>query len=140
MEDPYNLQRFITAQEKVWNNVVTELQQGKKQTHWMWFVFPQLSGLGYSQQAQFYGISSLQEARSYLENELLATHLQQATALILALPGQSANDIFGSIDGLKLHSSMTLFDIVSPADIYARALDHFFAGTADKQTLIRLGL
>ena len=114
MNDTYNLQRFVDAQTPVFDNVLSELREGRKQTHWMWFVFPQITGLGRSDIARRYAITGLAEARAYLEHPLLGARLEHCAKLIEPQLQWTARQIFGSPDDLKLHSSMTLFAIAAP--------------------------
>lgn len=140
--DPYDLKRFAAAQEPVFAAALAELRSGRKRTHWMWFVFPQLRGLGRSATATFYGIGSLDEARAYLAHKLLGPRLERCTNAVLAVEGRSPHEIFGSPDDMKFHSSMTLFAIAcgEPASPYRAALDRWWHGAADPQTLRLLGL
>lgn len=138
LSGPFQLERFVQAQEAVWDNVCRELAAGRKQSHWMWFVFPQIAGLGHSAMAQMYAISSLDEARAYLAHPLLGARLREATQLVLNIEGKSAHAIFGSPDDLKFHSSMTLFDAVSPHDLFAAALEKYCDGGGDPSTLAAL--
>ncbi|SFT09088.1 DUF1810 domain-containing protein [Halostagnicola kamekurae] len=112
-EDPYNLHRFVEAQDSVIEDVKEELRSGHKRTHWMWYVFPQIEGLGRSQMAQRYAISSRDEAEAYLAHPKLGPRLRECTEIVNNVEGRSANDIFGSPDDLKFRSSMTLFDMVA---------------------------
>ena len=140
MDDPHNLQRFVDAQDGVYETALAELRAGAKRSHWMWFVFPQLAGLGHSPTARFYAIRSLDEARAYLEHPLVGTRLRQCVEAILPHAGRrSAEAILGSIDALKLRSSLTLFDLVAPHDVFAEALDAFFGGEPDERTLALIG-
>src|SRR5437879_6461964 len=109
MDDPFNLQRFVDAQQEVYAGVVSELKQGRKYGHWIWFIFPQLKGLGYSANSEFFGIASLREARAYLQHPVLGVRLGECTQLVNAVEGRSAKDIFGEIDAMKFRSCMTLF-------------------------------
>jgi len=137
--DPYNLERFVSAQQAIYPQVVSELRAGYKTSHWMWFVFPQIWGLGRSPISLEYAISSREEAAAYLQHPILGPRLKECTRLILALEGQSAEDIFGSPDDMKFRSSMTLFAQVSPDDdIFARALQQYFHGVPDQLTLDRV--
>ncbi len=138
--DPYDLERFVAAQEPVFAAVLAELEAGRKRTHWMWFVFPQLRGLGRSRMATFYGIGSLDEARAYLEHPMLGARLDLCTRTVLDISNGSPHDIFGAPDDMKLHSSMTLFALASPdpASPYRRALDRWWAGSTDANTLALL--
>ncbi|SIR57672.1 DUF1810 domain-containing protein [Bosea sp. TND4EK4] len=137
MLDPFDLQRFITAQDGAWPAVEAELTAGAKRSHWMWFVFPQLRGLGHSPTALFYGIGSLDEAEAYLAHPLLGERLRHGATLVLGHRGRSATAIFGSPDDLKLRSSMTLFEAAGgTADpVYAAVLDGFFGRERDPRTL-----
>ena len=135
------LQRFVEAQEQVYSNVIDELALGSKQTHWMWFVFPQLKELGKSAMAKYYGLESAQEARDYLAHPLLGPRLLECTGLILALRNADANEIFGSPDDIKLRSCMTLFDALAPQQpLFRQALHTFFADKPDQATLQLLKL
>jgi uncharacterized protein (DUF1810 family) len=133
--DPFNLQRFIAAQAALYPAVVSELRAGKKRTHWMWFIFPQVDGLGHSSMATRYAIRSRAEAIAYLATPLLGARLLECTMAVLAVPDKSAHEIFGSPDDMKFHSSMTLFDAVDGSSLYGQALDRFFDGMRDKATL-----
>jgi uncharacterized protein (DUF1810 family) len=137
-DDPHDLERFVAAQAQVWQGVRGELARAEKRSHWMWFVFPQLKGLGTSAMAERYGIASLAEARAYLAHPLLGARLLEATRSMLAAPaGRSALAILGRPDDLKLCSSMTLFEVASGhgSTPFAAALDRFFAGRRDAATL-----
>jgi len=139
-DDTHHLRRFTDAQDGAFETALAELRAGAKQSHWMWFVFPQLAGLGHSPTAQYYAIRSLEEARAYLAHPLLGPRLRQCTEALLPHAGhRSAEAIFGSVDALKLRSSLTLFDLVAPDDVFARALDSFFAGEPDQRTLALIG-
>ena len=139
MTDPHNLQRFLDAQDGVIDTALAELRAGAKQSHWMWFVFPQLAGLGRSPTAQFYGIRSLDEARAYLEHSVLGPRLRESVDALMPWAGRrSAHRIFGAIDAMKLRSSLTLFDLVEPGGRFGEALRSFFGGDADQQTLALL--
>ena len=139
--DRFNLSRFRSAQQAIFPTALDELRAGSKRSHWMWFVFPQLRGLGHSPTAHIYGISSIDEARAYLADSILGERLQLVTAATLAVEGSSASDIFGSPDDLKFHSSMTLFSVADGGanSLFRSALDRFFAGQADAKTLELLG-
>jgi uncharacterized protein (DUF1810 family) len=138
--DPFNLQRFVEAQAWSFADAIAELAAGQKQTHWIWFVFPQLAGLGHSETALLFGIRSAAEARAYLAHPLLGPRLRQCCAARLRHRDRSAEDILGGIDALKLRSSMTLFEAVAedPAP-FAAVLDAFYAGARDPLTLDLLG-
>jgi uncharacterized protein (DUF1810 family) len=134
--DPFNLRRFVSAQEMIYTDVLAELQSGRKRTHWMWFIFPQFDGLGYSATSKHYAIKSKDEARSYLSHPVLGKRLTECAETILALQGRSASEIFGSPDDMKLKSSMTLFAAVTPpGSVFARILDMYFHGQQDSRTL-----
>lgn len=140
MSTPFDLDHFVTAQAPVMDAMRRELAAGRKTSHWMWFVFPQIAGLGRSEMAQCYAIVSRDEAISYLAHPILGPRLVQCTALVLGVEGRSAHDIFGSPDDMKFNSSLTLFDAVSPADnIFSSALAKYFGGTRDAATLKLLG-
>jgi uncharacterized protein (DUF1810 family) len=137
--DPYNLNRFIDAQAPVFEQVRAELRAGRKRSHWMWFIFPQIVGLGHSEMARKYAISSLAEAKAYLEHPVLGPRLGECTALVNRVDGRSIDEIFGYPDNLKFHSSMTLFArAAAHDDVFHTALRKFFAGAEDRQTLERL--
>ena len=137
--DPYNLQRFVDAQDGIYEQVQKELSAGRKTTHWIWFIFPQIKGLGHSATAQKYAISSLGEAKAYLEHPLLGPRLRDCTRLTTALTGRSIEDIFGYPDHLKFHSSMTLFAQAAGKDrIFAKALDKYWQAKPDHATIDRL--
>jgi uncharacterized protein (DUF1810 family) len=137
MDDPYDLARFLAAQAPVIETALGELRAGRKRTHWMWFVFPQLRGLGTSPMAQRYGISSFAEARAYLAHPVLGPRLRVCTEAVLAHAGRSLAEIFGSPDDLKFRSSMTLFAEAALEDdsVFERALDRFCAGRRCARTL-----
>jgi len=134
---PFNLERFVTAQAPVFEAVLAELRAGRKRTHWMWFVFPQLAGLGRSSTARFYGIGSLDEARAYLAHPVLGERLEFCTRIVLANEASSLHAIFGSPDDLKFRSSMTLFAQVADSsdNPFRQALDRWCGGHPDQQTL-----
>jgi uncharacterized protein (DUF1810 family) len=136
--DPHDLQRFITAQAGVFETALAELKSGRKRSHWMWYVFPQLKGLGASPTAQFYGVDSLDEATAYLEHPVLGQRLEAAVAAVQAIAGASLLDIFGSPDDLKFRSCMTLFAVAGPEGPYQAALDRWCGGEADPKTLALL--
>jgi uncharacterized protein (DUF1810 family) len=137
--DPFDLNRFVTAQAPVYGQVVGELRDGRKRTHWMWFVFPQLLGLGGSSMAVRYGISSLAEARAYLGHDLLGPRLRECTGLVNRVHGRSVGEIFGWPDDLKLCSSMTLFALAADDDQdFTALLDKYYGGERDPLTVARL--
>ena len=135
--DRFNLERFVTAQAPVFETVLAELRAGRKRSHWMWFVFPQLGGLGKSSTARFYGISSIDEARAYLAHPLLGPRLDFCTKIMLASECSSLHAIFGSPDDMKFRSSMTLFSLTmeDPDNPFRHALDRWCEGRPDEQTL-----
>ena len=140
VDDPYNLARFVAAQAEVYPRVRAELGAGEKRSHWMWFIFPQLAGLGRSATARLYAISSLAEARAYLAHPLLGTRLHECTRLVNEVTGRSAAQIFGFPDELKFHSCMTLFAHAAGADdaAFRKALARYFAAAEDSLTVARL--
>jgi len=139
MSDAYDLQRFVDAQDPVFEQVGAELRQGEKRTHWMWFVFPQIKGLGSSPKAIEFAISSLQEAEAYLKHPILGPRLRECSRLVTLVEGRSINQIFGYPDDLKFHSSMTLFaSTTCENQIFKDALQKYFAGEPDRLTLERL--
>ena len=138
MNDPYNLQRFVDAQEGVFTTALAELRSGAKQSHWMWFVFPQLAGLGRSPTAQYYGIASREEANAYLAHPLLGPRLREAIeALLPWADKRTPQEILGGIDALKLRSCLTLFDATEPGALFGRALGALYDGP-DERTLALL--
>lgn len=140
MPDPYHLQRFVDAQASCFAQVMSELAAGKKKTHWMWFIFPQLEGLGSSPMAQRFAISGIAEAKAYLAHPVLGDRLRDCTALVNAISGRSVEDIFGYPDDLKFHSSVTLFAQASHPEnkVFNQALSKYFNGLPDKATINRL--
>ena len=138
--DPYDLHRFISAQEGIYDRVLAELRDGLKRTHWMWYIFPQIEGLGYSPTTRHYAIKSLEEARHYLSHPILGARLVESAEAVLAVQGRSASDIFGFPDDRKLQSSMTLFALVAgPRSVFERVLDKYFQGKRDTMTLQIVG-
>lgn len=139
MNDDFNLQRFIDAQNGIYETALAELTGGSKRNHWMWYIFPQLRGLGLSPTAQFYGIASLDEARAYLEHPVLGQRLRECVEAILPWSRRlSAEQILGPIDSMKLKSSLTLFDGVERDGLFAAGLAAFFGGEPDQRTLALL--
>ena len=139
MSDPFDLKRFVDAQAPVYPHVLTELRQGRKQSHWMWFIFPQLAGLGHSAMAQRYALSSRDEALAYLGHAILGPRLRECTALVNAAEDLTIREILGSPDDLKFRSSMTLFAAVSSEPAFAAAITKFYGGSPDRKTLDLLG-
>ena len=139
MTDPFNLRRFVKAQDPVYSRVLAELRHGEKRSHWMWFVFPQIQGLGSSPLAECYAIASLEEARAYLDHPVLGQRLTECCEILETIGDHSAEEIFGYPDVDKLRSSMTLFARACDGEtIFSRLLDKFYAGEADPQTLTRI--
>ena len=139
MPDPYHLQRFVDAQASCFAQVRSELAAGKKRTHWMWFIFPQLEGLGSSPMAQRFAISGIEEAQAYLAHPVLGDRLRDCTVLVNAVSGCSVEDIFGYPDDLKFHSSVTLFASTDPENkAFNEALKKYFKGVPDQATMDRL--
>ena len=135
-KDPFALSRFIEAQDKVYDRVLAELKSGRKRTHWMWFVFPQIEGLGHSSTTRYYSIKSREEARQYLDHPLLGKRLRECCESILALESLSVSRIFGYPDDLKLKSSMTLFArVAEPQSVFSRVLEKYFQGARDERTI-----
>ena len=139
MDDPFELIRFVEAQDGVFQQALAELKQGRKESHWMWFIFPQFEGLGSSSMARFYSIKSGTEAKAYLKHPLLGQRLIECSNALLQYKGKSASDIFGFHDDLKLRSSMTLFASISESEsVFSSVLEQYFAGQLDEQTLALL--
>jgi uncharacterized protein (DUF1810 family) len=139
MDDPYNLQRFVEAQEPVYERVCAELRRGRKASHWMWFVFPQFRGLGHSPMAQKFAVASLEEARAYLNHPILGPRLRQCTQLVIDVEGRIVLEIFGHPDDMKFRSSMTLFSLAAPDDVlFKPALTKYFPAGPDPETVARV--
>lgn len=137
--DPYDLQRFVDQQDRVYETVLAELRAGRKRTHWIWFVFPQLRGLGRSPMAERYGVSSLDEARAYLAHDVLGPRLRECSRLVARSGRVSARDLFGSPDDLKVRSSMTLFARAAEEDsVFGEVLAKYYGGEEDPLTVERL--
>ena len=136
MSDPYRLERFVEAQEGVYPRALAEIRSGRKRSHWMWFVFPQVAGLGYSATSKHYAIKSLDETKAYLAHPILGPRLLECADAVLGVKGRTAADIFGSPDDMKLRSSATLFAQVSPAgSVFHQVLDRYFGGHPDGETI-----
>lgn len=131
----FDLDRFVAAQDPLYSHVVAELAAGRKQSHWMWFIFPQVAGLGFSAMAQRYAIRSRAEAEAYLAHPILGSRLLECTRLVLEVNGKTIHAILGSPDDVKFRSSMTLFDAVSNQPIFAQAIDKYYGGEKDQATL-----
>ena len=139
MDDRFHLQRFVDAQRLVYTAVLSELRAGRKRSHWMWFIFPQISGLGHSLTSQTFAVSSLAEAAAYLAHPTLGPRLRECAALVAGIEDRSIDQIFGHPDDLKFHSSMTLFARAAPEEpVFAACLQKYFGGRPDPQTLARL--
>jgi uncharacterized protein (DUF1810 family) len=136
--DSFNLLRFLSAQNRVYSDVFAELSRGRKLSHWMWFIFPQLKQLGRSSRSKFYGLSGLDEAKAYLSHPILGERLREVSQLVLQLPTNNPEEVLGEIDAVKLCSSMTLFDTISPNDVFAKVLDKYFNGDRDSLTLYEI--
>lgn len=139
MTDSFDLERFLDAQAPVYPRVLAELRRGQKQSHWMWFIFPQFAGLGHSAMAQRFAIASRDEAVAYLGHTILGSRLRECTALVNAVEGRTILEILGSPDDLKFHSSMTLFGAASPDSEFSAAIAKFYGGKPDERTLDLLG-
>jgi uncharacterized protein (DUF1810 family) len=137
--DPFGLGRFLDAQEPVYEHVLAELRRGQKRTHWMWFIFPQIDGLGFSATTKYYAIKNIEEARYYLDHPILGARLLECAEAVLAVEGRSISEIFGYPDDLKLKSAMTLFSCVpdSPS-VFDKVLGKYFRGERDVKTLALL--
>ncbi len=139
--DPYDLARFVQAQEGVYEQALAEVRRGKKHSHWMWYIFPQFDGLGFSSTSRRYAIKSIAEAEAYLRHPLLGPRLRECAEAALGVEGRSAYEIFGTPDDLKLRSCATLFAAVSaPGSVFHQLLDKYFDGTPDSKTLRLLNL
>jgi uncharacterized protein (DUF1810 family) len=135
MTDAFDLHRFVEAQAPVYPRVVAELRHGRKQSHWMWFIFPQLAGLGHSPMARRFAIRSCEEPVAYLGHDVLGPRLRECTALVNAVEGRTIREILGSPDDVKFRSSMTLFGAVAADAVFAAAIAKFFGGRPDRKTL-----
>ena len=140
-EDPYHLQRFVAAQDAAgtYDHAAAELRGGRKTSHWMWFIFPQIAGLGYSPASRMYAITSLDEARAYLAHPVLGARLIDCATILTGLTGRTAEQIFGEVDALKLRSSVTLFMHAAPGEpVFRQVLDRYFGGEPDSATERRI--
>lgn len=134
--DRKELERFRTAQERSFAGALAEIRRGRKTSHWMWYIFPQLRGLGYSSTAQYYGLDGLGEAKAFAAHPVLIGNLRTITQALLDQPSRNANAVFGHTDAMKLRSSMTLFELADPdCGLYARVLEEFFGGSRDSRTI-----
>lgn len=139
--DPYDLGRFLRAQEADFARALSEIKSGRKQTHWMWYIFPQFAGLGFSSTSQHYSIKSIEEAKAYLDHPVLGPRLLECAEAALAVQGRSAPEIFGSPDDMKLRSCATLFASVSPrGSVFERLLEKYYGGERDDKTLRLVGV
>jgi uncharacterized protein (DUF1810 family) len=139
MADPFNLERFVDAQAPVYEQIRRELKVGRKQSHWMWFIFPQIPGLGQSPMSVRFAIASLDEAQAYLAHPVLGPRISECARLTLNVEGKTARDIFGPIDEMKFHSSMTLFARAAPdEEIFQRCINKYFVGAPDPATSARI--
>ncbi len=137
--DPFNLQRFVDAQATAYRQVCEELRAGRKRSHWIWFIFPQMRGLGHSEMAQHYGVSSREEAEAYLAHPVLGARLRECTRLVVEVEGRSVDQIFGDPDNLKFRSSMSLFASAAPDEpLFRQALQKYFGGQLDPNTVALL--
>jgi uncharacterized protein (DUF1810 family) len=140
MNSGFDLERFVEAQDAIYDAVVQELRLGRKTGHWMWFIFPQVAGLGQSAMSQRYAIGSLDEAQAYLAHPVLGTRLRECAHLVLAIPDRSAEEVLGPVDAMKLRSSATLFNLAEPDEpVFAALLDRCFGGVADARTEAIIG-
>jgi uncharacterized protein (DUF1810 family) len=139
--DPYNLKRFLDAQEDHYATALREIKSGRKRTHWMWFIFPQFDGLGFSSTSKLYAIKSIDEAKSYLDHPVLGPRLLECAKAVVSVEGRSAHDIFGTPDDMKLQSCASLFALVSPTgSVFDRLLDNYYASERDRKTLRLIGV
>jgi uncharacterized protein (DUF1810 family) len=140
-DDPFDLNRFVTAQQRDYEHALAEIKSGRKRTHWMWYIFPQIDGLGSSSTAKHYSIKSLDEANAYLDHPVLGPRLRECAMAVVGLDDLSATEIFGTPDDLKLRSSATLFAHVSPPDsVFAHVLKKYYGNEPDDRTLHLLGI
>ncbi|RLT78411.1 DUF1810 domain-containing protein [Bacteroides acidifaciens] len=130
----YNLQRFLDAQQGDYEHALTEVRNGRKYSHWIWYIFPQLKGLGMSYNSQYYGISGKEEAEAYLAHPVLGERLREITSAFLQLKSKTAEEVFGSLDAMKVLSCMTLFNEVAPGDLFRQVIDRYYQGETDEMT------
>ena len=141
MNDKYDLERFVSAQRGRYNTALAEIRRGRKESHWIWYIFPQIAGLGMSSTSRHYAISGLDEAAAYLAHPVLGERLEEISRALLEVPTDNASQVFGWPDDMKLRSSMTLFSLVKPGNpVFSAVLDKFFGGQKDESTLQILGL
>lgn len=130
----YNLQRFLDAQQGDYEHALAEVRNGRKYSHWIWYIFPQLKGLGMSYNSQYYGISDKEEAEAYLVHPILGERLREITSAFLQLKGKTAQDVFGALDAMKVLSCMTLFNEVAPDGLFQQVIDRYYQGKTDEMT------
>lgn len=130
----YNLQRFLDAQQGDYEHALAEIRNGRKYSHWIWYIFPQLKGLGMSYNSQYYGISGKEEAEAYLAHPVLGERLREITSAFLQLKSKTAEEVFGSLDAMKVLSCMTLFNEVAPGDLFRQVIDRYYQGEKDEMT------
>ncbi|NDO59057.1 DUF1810 domain-containing protein [Bacteroides caecimuris] len=130
----YNLQRFLDAQQGDYEHALTEIRNGRKYSHWIWYIFPQLKGLGMSYNSQYYGISGKEEAEAYLAHPVLGERLREITSAFLQLKSKTAEEVFGSLDSMKVLSCMTLFNEVAAGDLFRQVIDRYYQGETDEMT------
>lgn len=135
MENKDGIGRFVKAHENMYATAVAEIRNGRKESHWMWYIFPQLRGLGRTFNADYYGLSGVEEAKAYMEHPVLKAHMEESLGALLSLPTDDAEEIFGSLDAMKLRSSMTVFDMACPDGLFVRVLDKYFNGRRDNRTI-----
>lgn len=140
-EDPYDLSRFVRAQQDTFPRALAEIRSGKKRSHWMWYIFPQIDGLAFSSTSKFYAIKNLEEAKAYLDHPILGPRLLECAEAVVHVEGRSATEIFGSPDDLKLRSCATLFACaLPPGSVFDRLLEQYYRGERDPKTLRLLGI
>ena len=140
-DDTFDLRRFVDGQEGIYEQALAEVRRGQKRSHWMWFIFPQLDGLGRSSTAKYYGLKGIEEARHFLQHPILGRRLLECSEAVLAVEGRTVSQMFGSPDDMKLHSSMTLFaQVAEPGSVFVHVLEKYFNGEADGATLRILGM
>jgi uncharacterized protein (DUF1810 family) len=140
-DDPYDLKRFVRAQEADYERALSEIRSGRKRSHWMWYIFPQIDGLAFSSTSKYYSIKSVEEAKAYLDHPILGPRLLECAEAVIRVEGRSATEIFGSPDDLKLRSCATLFAaVLPPGSVFERLLGKYYRGEPDEKTLQRLGI
>jgi len=135
MTDPYDLARFVAAQDRVYSGVIGELRRGRKTGHWIWYIFPQVAGLGFSGMSRRYSIGTLAEARAYLAHPVLGPRLRECVGLVMNIPDATADQVFGSLDAMKFRSCLTLFELAGDDELFRRALEKYYGGERDEATL-----